>query len=104
MSWSNYTYHEPERRPALNPGKYRIMILSAEQTVSKAGKNMLKITFRPSGAAINIYHYIVDGEYFDDNMNRFLNAFPGLYGTDFSIDECSAWRGYVGAAQLIHSK
>lgn len=97
MSWSNYTYKEPQRA---NPGNYRCIILNVEQKVSKAsGKNMLQITVRPSGTALNVNTYIVDGDYFDDNFSRFLDAFPALK-ENVDLDSCFLWRGQIGAARF----
>lgn len=96
MGWSNYTYREPQKA---NPGNYRCIIMNAEQKVSKSGKNMLQITVRPSGTALNVNTYIVDGDYFDDNLSRFLDAFPALK-EGLNIDECFTWRGQIGAARF----
>lgn len=96
MSWSNYTYKEPQRA---TPGNYRCIIIGAEQKISKSGKNMLQITVRPSGTALNVNTYIVDGDYFDDNLSRFLDAFPALK-EGLNIDECFTWRGQLGAARF----
>lgn len=99
MSWSNYTYKKPEY-PDRKPGDYRCIILNAETGTSKtSGKNMLTIYLRPSGTAATVRAYIVDNEYFDDNMSRFLDAFPALKSNP-NPDNCFAWRGAMGAAKL----
>lgn len=99
MSWSNYTYKKPEYAER-KPGIYRCIVLNAETGTSKSsGKKMITITLRPSGTATTVRAYIVDNEYFDDNMSRFLDAFPALKNNP-SPDNCFAWRGAMGAAQL----
>lgn len=98
MSWSNYEYKKPES--GAKPGDYRCIIMGAKQTKSKSsGANMLEIKLRPSGTAANVFYYIVDNDYFDSNMSRFLDAFPELK-EDFSIDTCMTWRGAMGAMKL----
>lgn len=99
MSWSNFTYkkQEPVER---KPGKYRCVILKAETGISKtSGKNMLIISFRPSGTASTVKAYIVDNDYFDSNYSSFLDAFP-ILKTNQNPENCFSWRGAMGAVKL----
>lgn len=102
MSWSNYTYKKPEHVER-TPGNYRCIILNAESTISKSsGKQMLVISFRPSGTASTVKAYIVDNDYFDDNFSQFLDAFPGIKSNPAMAnpDSCFQWRGAQGAVKL----
>lgn len=98
MSWDNYTYQKPTYEEN-KPGKYRCIIMNAEQTTSKAGNRMLVISVRPSGTKATVKDYIVDNEYFDGNFSMFLDAFP-MFKQNPSPDNCFAWRGAIGAAQF----
>ena len=99
MPWSNFTYQKQEFTER-KPGNYRCIILKAEAGVSKSsGKNMLTITFRPSGTASTVKAYIVDNEYFDSNYSSFLDAFPVLKDNS-DPNNCFSWRGAMGAVKL----
>jgi len=100
MSWNDYAYKE-NTHVDMEAGIYRCLIMEAKQAVSKtSGKNMLAITLRPSGTSMNVTAYIVDNDYFDDNLSRFLDAFPQLR-ENFSINTCFSWTGALGAARLV---
>ena len=99
MSWSNYTYKQPEYSER-KPGKYRVIILKAEEKTSKKGNKMVEISLRPSGTASTVKAYIVDNDYFDDNYSRFLDAFPDIKNADNNPEHCYTWRGAMGAINL----
>ena len=60
---------------------------------------MITLTLRPSGVPINVKTWLVDNEYFDANVSRFLDAFP-ILKEGFSPDESYSWRGAMGAVKL----
>lgn len=78
-------------------GDYRTVIKAAELTTSKTGKNMFKIEFIPSGQSFTVKHYIVEGEYFNDKISRFFDAFPSIGDGNF---DCTSWIGAEGAAHF----
>ena len=92
-NWDDYRREERER---LAPGNYRVEIVSAEETESRAGNPMLVIGIRPNGSKITIKHYIVKNEYFNRNMTDFFDSFD-IDDGDFTLP---TWVGAVGAAKL----
>ena len=87
-----------EERKTITPGDYRVQVVEAEETVSKSsGKNMLVITVQPNGSDIKIKQYIVDNQYFNQNMTQFFDSFNVPFG-DFDLP---TWKGAIGAAKLV---
>jgi hypothetical protein len=78
------------------PGKYRVRIEEAEETTSKSGMTMIKLSLKVSGYPGTVFHYIVDNEYAQRNLDQFFDSF-GIRPGDFNY---LGWRGRVGAAQL----
>lgn len=78
------------------PGKYRVRIEEAEETQSKAGANMIKLSLKVNGYPGTVFHYIVDNEYAQRNLDQLYDSFNIRPG-DFNV---LGWRGKVGAAQL----
>jgi hypothetical protein len=78
------------------PGKYRVRIEEAEETTSKAGAGMIKLSLKVSGHPGTVFHYIVDNEYAQRNLDKLFDSF-GITPGDFNYLN---WRGKVGAAQL----
>lgn len=62
----------------LPAGDYELMIVSAEETTSKAGRDVWKFTMSPIAESISrrkIWHYIVLGtEYFQESLERICDA------------------------------
>lgn len=95
MSFENYKYKKGEHSASLPEGKYRCMVMNCEEKTSKAGNDMLEITLRLSGTKANVKYWIVQsGDYWEDKLNRFFDAFPELEGSLIF----STWRGAMGAA------
>lgn len=88
------------------PGKYRVRIDQAEETVSKGGKDMLKLTLSVSGYRSKIWDYIV----FDNsspNARQLTNTKLKAIFDSFNIPKTDSnnpavWAGKVGAAQIKH--
>ena len=91
---SNWDYVR-EERPRVEAGEYRVAIVNAEETTSKAGNPMIVLTISPLGTELKIKHYIVKNEYFNRNMTEIFDSFDITEG-DF---EFLGWRGAVGAAK-----
>ena len=86
-----------EEAPRLEPGDYRVEITDVEETTSKSsGAPMLKITMKPNGSNIRVYHYIVKNEYFNRNMTNFYDSFDIESGDQNIL----GWVGATGAAKL----
>ena len=79
------------------PGKHRVRVEEAEVTESKSsGKTMIKLSLAVSGHSGRVFHYFVDNEYIQQNMDKFFDSF-GIKPGDFNVLN---WRGKVGAAVL----
>lgn len=94
MGFNNFSYEEKEAFKPLAVGDYRIRIAEAEKMQSKSGKDMLKLVFDVSGSKSKLYHYIVDGEYFNSNVSRVFDAFPQIDKGNFNL---ASWVGKIGA-------
>jgi len=100
MSWENYSYKAGEHN-STPAGKYRCVILSCEEKTSSKGNDMLEIVLRLSGTKINVKYWIVQtGDYWQDKLNRFFDAFPSIAGNMLF----AAWRGAVGAANFVEDE
>lgn len=95
--YDKYKHTEDTHNGGLS-GDYRVVVVNAEEGVTKSsGKGCFIITLRPSGASFTIRHYIVEGEYFNDKMSRFFDAFPSIGEGNFNP---TSWIGAEGAARL----
>lgn len=79
-------------------GKHRLRIDEAEQQTSKSGNPMIKVAFTVSGFSGKLFHYFVDNEYLQRNIDPFFDSF-GIEPGDFNILN---WRGKAGAGQVKH--
>lgn len=82
-------------------GKHRIRVKDVEATKSKAGNDMLKLTFEVSGCNQVLFHYITFLNDHPEITNRmltsFFDGFAGIKEGDFKFDH---WRGQVGACMV----
>lgn len=95
MALPNYTRDESTSNK-IAAGDYRAVVVSAEETESKAGKAMIKIGLRPSGSKMIVYQYIVEGEWYNKNLTSFFDSFDVADG-DMNL---MAWVGATGAMKL----
>ena len=93
-NWNNYVH---ETMSTLQPGDYRVEIVSAEEKTSKSGKPMIVVGIKPNGSGITINEYFVQGDFFNRKMSGFFDAFPQINDGDFNF---IGWVGCVGAARL----
>lgn len=80
-------------------GKHRLRVEEAEEGRSKNGNDMIKVTFSISGFAGRLFHYFVDNEYLQRNIDPFFDSF-GIKPGDFNFLN---WRGKTGAAIVKHA-
>lgn len=92
-NWDDY---KREERSRIEPGDYRVEIVSAEERESRAGNPMIAIGVRPNGSGITINHYIVKNQWFNRNMTEFFDSF-NIDDGDFTFP---TWIGAIGAAHL----
>lgn len=85
-----------EESTNVGAGDHRFEVVSAEQTTSKSGKQMIVIGLKPNGASFTVNDYIVEGEYFNRKMTQFYDS-TGIAEGDFNF---LTWVGAVGAAKF----
>lgn len=97
-NWDDFTYSaDTHTGGGAIKGKLRCVITEVEETESKNGNPMIVVTVKPSGASFTVKNYIVKGQYFNDNMSRFFDAFPEIKQGNFHFIE---WVGCEGAAEF----
>ena len=89
------------------PGDYRVRIEDAEDTVSKAGNDMVKLTLTVSGKRNKLWYYIVFPDQSDPNFARKKQLTNQKLGElwesfDMTVGDLNVlnWRGKVGAARI----
>ena len=103
ISWNFNTneYEEVSFKP-IPVGDHRVRIQSAEEQVSKKGKQMIKIVLEVSGYNSTIWNWIV----FDPENSKLTNQKLGELFNSFDIQagnfNLSSWVGKVGAAKVKH--
>jgi hypothetical protein len=83
-------------------GDYRVRIASAEEQVSSAGNQMIKLVLNVSGYNSTIWHWIV---FMPDNQkltNQKLGEFWNSFGIPQGNFNLQQWVGKVGAAKVKH--
>ena len=108
----NWTYDAKDYNPdghftPIPPGDYRVRIEGAEETRSKAGNEMFKLTFSVSGKKNKLWFYIVFPYPEDVNYpkkKQMTNQKLGEVWESFNIPvgemNVLNWRGKVGAARV----
>jgi len=92
---ASYSYKR-EESARLEPGDYRVSIVSVEEKVSRSGKNMVVLGVRPNGTNLTINHYIVEGDYWNRNLTQLFDSFNIPEG-EMNL---MTWPGAVGAARI----
>ena len=100
MSWSyDANNFDPNTSFEVPPvGKHRLRIAEVEEQTSKSNNPMIKVAFEVSGFTGKVFHYFVEGIYFQRNIDPFFDSF-GIKPGDFNV---LGWRGKVGAATIKH--
>lgn len=100
---SNWDYVR-EERPAAAMGIQRCVIVSAEEAMTKGDPNanppklptpMIVLKLKQSGTGAMCIKRIVQNDYFNSDMTKFYDAFPGIPEGDFTFP---TWVGAEGAA------
>lgn len=92
---TNWNYVR-EESTNIAAGDHRFEVVSAEEKVSKSGKNMIVVSLKPNGAHFTVNDYIVEGEYFNRKMTQFFDS-TGIEEGNFNL---LTWVGAVGAARF----
>ena len=85
------------------PGKYRVRIENAEETMAKTGKPMVKLTLKASGYNSKIWHNVVMDNTSEEAIARTDNMLGRIFDS-FNIPagdmNLADWKGKVGAAEV----
>ena len=82
------------------PGPHRVRIDKAEETVSKSGRDMVKLTLDVSGHRGHVYYYLVFLPDHKEMTNKNLGDIFESFGIPQGQLELLYWIGKVGAAEL----
>ena len=108
----NWNYDATDYNPdghfmPIPPGDYRVRIEEAEETVSKAGNEMFKLTLSVSGKKNKLWFYIVFPQVGDAKFSekkQMTNQKLGEVWESFNLKvgdmNVLNWRGKVGAARV----
>ncbi len=108
----NWNYDAKDYNPdghftPIAPGDYRVRIEEAEETTSKAGNEMFKLTLAVSGKKIKLWFYIVFPQPDDPKFaekKQMTNQKLGELWESFNLKvgdmNILNWRGKVGAARV----
>lgn len=105
INWSfdSNDYSENSFKP-IPVGDHRVRISSAEEQVSNAGNQMIKLVLEVSGYSSTIWHYIVfmpdKKEFTNQKLGELWNSF-GIQQGNFNLQ---SWVGKVGAAKVKHEQ
>jgi len=86
--------------PKLEAGDYKVRIESVDDGWSKAGNRMLIVILGIAQADFKLKHFLVKGEYFNQNMTKFFDCFKIPRGNF----EFNRWCGRVGKAFLDYGE
>lgn len=81
-------------------GEYSVLIQKAEVVTSKTGKQMIEVTMRVGDRGLLYTERYVEGDYFNQNISKFFDAFQIQHG-NFNF---SAWVGAKGRATFAHKE
>lgn len=95
--WANTYKREEGHASKKVQGLLRCVITAAEEQRSKAGKDMIVVSVKPSGAEFSVKSYIVKNDRFNRNMTTFFDSFPEIKDGDFNF---VSWIGAEGAARF----
>ena len=101
----NWRFDEGDCKPyipykPIEPGKYWVRIEKAEEMISKAGHQMIKLTLEIDGKRERVWSYIVFDMRNKEMVNRKLNEIYESFRIKKGDLDASHWVGYVGAVQI----
>lgn len=104
LNWHyNPANYNAEGYQLIPPGEYRVRIEDAEETESKTGKPMIKMTLKVSGYNSKIWNYVVLDSTSQEAIARTDNTLGRIYDS-FNIPQGNLnlqdWKGKVGAAEI----
>ena len=104
LNWHfNPENYNAEGYQLIPPGQYRVRIEDAEETQSKTGKPMIKMTLKVNGYNSKLWNYVVLDNTSTEAIARTDNSLGRIYDS-FNISQGSMnlqeWKGKVGAAEI----
>lgn len=97
--WSFYYKREESKGSSKKAvGNLRCVITEAGTQTSKAGKDMIVVSVKPSGSDFSVKNYMVKNEYFNRNMTSFFDSFKSIEDGNFDF---ISWIGAEGAAHFV---
>ena len=103
INWNfNANDYEEQSFKPIPAGDHRVRIESAEEQVSKTGKEMIKLVLEVSGYNSTIWHFMV---FLSDNQkltNQKLGEIFNSFGIQPGNLNLKTWVGKVGAARIKH--
>lgn len=101
MNWNfNANEYKENDYGTLKPGDYRVRIKEAENTQSKAGNPMLKLTLEVSGSSSLLWYYIVFDSSNPSITNQKLGSFWNAFGIQQGNLDEKTYPGKVGGARV----
>lgn len=105
INWNfNANDYEEQSFKPIPAGDHRVRIASAEEQVSSAGNQMIKLVLEVSGHNSTIWHFIV---FMPDNQkltNQKLGEMWNSFGIPQGNFNLQSWIGKVGAARVKHEE
>ena len=97
--------YNPNGFELIPEGNYRVRIDTAENKVSRSGKDMIKLTLSVSGYDAKVWYYLV----FDSNSDKMrqmtdqrLGSIYDSFGISSGSTEVYDWEGRPGGAHIRH--
>ena len=105
INWNfNANDYEEQGFKPIPAGDHRVRILAAEEQISSAGNQMIKLVLEVSGHNGNIWHFIT---FMADNQkltNQKLGELWNSFGIPQGNFNLQSWIGKVGAARVKHEE
>lgn len=101
VNWG-YNPNDVEEFALVPAGDHRVRIAEAEETTSRSGNDMIKLTLDVSGSSSKLFYYLV---FMPDNTtmtNTNLKRLWDSFGIDVGNLNSASWVGKVGAARIKH--
>jgi len=101
IKW-NYNPEDYGKSFLIAPGNYRVRIETVEETTSRSGRDMLKITLKVNGYKQKLIHNLVFLEENPELTNRNIGDIFESFGITPGDFELSHWENKDGAAEIFN--
>lgn len=101
MKW-NFNYENKETNNLINPGNYRVEIISAKETCARNGNEGIEIIFHVDRCIKKLKYFIWYNLECPERTNKcFYEFFESFNINENEIDSCEKWVGKKGAVNVI---